>query len=328
MRTHARTSAYVRAMCGQRVVLSPYGAGDPNRSSALMPELPEVETVRRGLCPALEGRRIAKAETRRADLRWPFPEGFARSLIGRGVIGVGRRAKFLTIGLDDGQTWIAHLGMTGRFQVDAPDGLHDPGAFYHDGARLTAHDHVVIDLDDGARLTYNDPRRFGAMDLCATDALDTHPWLASLGIEPTGNGLSAPALAAVMAGSRTPLKAALLDQRRVAGLGNIYVCEALHRARLSPFREARTLARKDGSAGLRAERLTTAIRDVLAEAILAGGSTLRDFRNSDGSPGAMQQRFRAYDREGDTCHTPNCRGTITRAIQAGRSTFHCPQCQR
>ncbi len=293
-----------------------------------MPELPEVETVRRGLAPALEGRTIVRADIRRPDLRWPFPDRFAQSLTGRRIERVGRRAKFLLLGLDDGATWIAHLGMTGRFQIDAPDGLHDPGAFYHDAARLTAHDHVVVDLDDGARLTYNDPRRFGAMDLVAADALGAHPWLASLGIEPTGNALNAPALAAVMAGSRTPLKAALLDQRRVAGLGNIYVCEALNRARLSPFREARTLARKDGSAGRRAERLTGEIRDVLDEAITAGGSTLRDFRSADGSSGAMQQRFRAYDREGEPCANAGCRGVIARAVQSGRSTFHCPVCQR
>ena len=293
-----------------------------------MPELPEVETVRRGLAPALEGRRIVAVDLRRPDLRWPLPDGFADRLAGRRVLGVGRRAKFLTIGLDDGQTWIAHLGMTGRFQVEGAGGLHDPGAFYFETARLTAHDHVVLDLDDGARLTYNDPRRFGAMDLWPSDALDAHPWLAALGIEPTGNALSAPALAAVMAGARTPLKAALLDQRRVAGLGNIYVCEALHRARLSPFREARTLARKDGSAGVRAERLTRAIREVLAEAIAAGGSTLRDFRGADGASGAMQQRFRAYDRAGEPCPTPGCRGVIARAVQSGRSTFHCPACQR
>ncbi|MEM7566837.1 MAG: bifunctional DNA-formamidopyrimidine glycosylase/DNA-(apurinic or apyrimidinic site) lyase [Pseudomonadota bacterium] len=293
-----------------------------------MPELPEVETVRRGLAPALEGRRIMAADIRRPDLRWPFPDGFGGRLEGRRIESVGRRAKFLTIGLDDGATWIAHLGMTGRFQVDAPDGLHDPGAFYHEAERLTAHDHVVLDLDDGARLTYNDPRRFGAMDLAEHGLLDAHPWLASLGIEPTGNGLSAPALADVMAGSRTPLKAALLDQRRVAGLGNIYVCEALNRARLSPFREARTLARKDGSAGVRAERLTGEIRAVLAEAIAAGGSTLRNFRAADGSTGAMQQRFRAYDREGESCLNAGCRGVIARAVQSGRSTFHCPVCQR
>ena len=293
-----------------------------------MPELPEVETVRRGLAPAIEGRRIARAETRRADLRWPFPEGFAERLTGRRILGVGRRAKFLTIALDDGATWIAHLGMTGRFQVDAPDGLHDPGAFYHESARLLAHDHVVLALDDGARLTYNDPRRFGAMDLAATAELDRHPWLAGLGLEPTGNALDAASLACVMAGSRAPLKAALLDQRRVAGLGNIYVCEALHRARLPPFREARTLARKDGGPGLRAQRLAEAIREVLAEAIAAGGSTLRDFRGADGTSGAMQQRFRAYDRAGEACPTPGCRGVIARAVQSGRSTFYCPQCQR
>lgn len=299
-----------------------------------MPELPEVETVRRGLAPALEGRRIVSAETRRADLRWPFPERFAQRLTGRRVAHVGRRAKFLTIDLEDegqeggGLTWIAHLGMTGRFEVEREADRLAPGAFYHEPGRLAAHDHVVVALDDGARVIYNDPRRFGAMDLTPSDALGDHPWLRALGIEPTGNGLSADTLAGANAGTHAPLKGALLDQRRVAGLGNIYVCEALHRARLSPFREARTLARKDGTGGERAERLALAIREVLAEAIAAGGSTLRDYRDAKGGKGAMQQRFRAYDREGAPCPTPGCRGVIARAVQSGRSTFHCPACQR
>lgn len=293
-----------------------------------MPELPEVETVRRGLQPVMEGRRIASVATRRDGLRFPFPEGFAERLAGRRVTAMGRRAKYLMADLDDGHVLVMHLGMTGRFIIEAEGRATEPGEFANEIARLPAHDHVVFEIEGGARITYNDIRRFGFMQLIPRTGIETHPLTAGIGIEPLGNALTPESLAAMMRGKAAPLKAALLDQRLIAGLGNIYVSEALHRAGLSPKRAAGTLARKDGSPTRQAARLAAEIRLVLEEAIEAGGSTLRDFAHADGSLGYFQHRFKVYDREGDPCPNPRCAGVVKRMVQSGRSTFFCSGCQR
>jgi len=292
-----------------------------------MPELPEVETVRRGLAPAMEGREILRVEQRRADLRWPFPPGFAGALAGRRVEWIDRRAKFLVAHLSGGLALLMHLGMTGRFLVEAGRRRLEPGEFYQESGRDPAHDHVVFALEGEVTVTYNDARRFGAMDLAQAEGLGAHPWLNSLGVEPLGEALDGAVLARLLAGRSTSLKAALMDQRIVAGLGNIYVCEALHRSGLSPKRAAGSLA-PTGRASARTERLSGAIKGVLAEAVEAGGSTLRDFASADGASGAFQHRFRVYDREGEPCPKPGCSGTIKRLVQGGRSTFYCPACQR
>lgn len=285
-----------------------------------MPELPEVETVRRGLAPYLVGRRIARAKTTRADLRFPFPKRFAKRLEGRRVDALSRRAKYLLAELDDGATWITHLGMTGRWSVNGAK--RQPGDFYYSEPPDPAHTHVLIDTDEGVRLEFNDPRRFGYMDLIARDALGAHPWFKGLGPEPLGNEFSALYLADALAGKKTAIKAALLDQRIVAGLGNIYVVEALHRAGIAPTRLAGSVSRQ------RLDKLAPAIRAVLDEAIAAGGSTLSDYAQVDGAKGGFQQRFAVYDREGDSCARPRCGGTVRRAVQGGRSSFWCPKCQR
>ncbi|PZX15054.1 DNA-(apurinic or apyrimidinic site) lyase [Palleronia aestuarii] len=283
-----------------------------------MPELPEVETVRRGLAPVLDSRRIVRAEVNRPDLRWPFPARMGERLTGAGVIHLGRRSKYLLATLDTGETLIVHLGMSGRMQVD-----HVPTATFHRDPEPTAkHDHVVLWTDAGARITFNDPRRFGAMDLVATAALDDHWLLAKLGPEPLGNAFDESYLVAAFRGRRSPVKAALLDQRIVAGLGNIYVCEALHRARISPRRQAGRIAAP------RVAALVPVIRKTLEDAIAAGGSSLRDYRQADGAMGYFQHTFRVYDREGADCPTEGCAGTVRRIVQSGRSTFHCPVCQR
>ena len=283
-----------------------------------MPELPEVETVRRGLTPAMEGRAIARADVRREGLRWPFPPRMAERLTGARVLRLRRRSKYLLLDLDSGETLLVHLGMSGRMTVSG-----SPLArFVRDHPPEARHDHVVLDLEDGARVTFNDARRFGAMDLLPTDGEDRHPLLAHLGPEPLGNAFHADALAAVFRGRRTPVKAALLDQRVVAGLGNIYVSEALHRAGIAPTRAAGRIARP------RIERLAGTVRDVLHEAIAAGGSSLRDHRQADGELGYFQHGFAAYGREGEPCRAQGCGGTIRRIVQSGRSTFHCPACQR
>lgn len=287
-----------------------------------MPELPEVETVRRGLAPAMEGAVIARADIRRPDLRWPFPTGMDARLTGARVLRLGRRSKYLLADLDRGETLIVHLGMSGRMIVSGLAAPHVPGRFHHHHPAPERHDHVVLHMEGGARVTFNDARRFGAMDLTATAALEAHPWLATLGPEPLGNGFHAGYLHARLAGRRMPVKAALLDQRIVAGLGNIYVCEALHRAGISPKRAAGRI-----SAG-RIERLTEAIRATLRDAIDAGGSSLRDYRQADGELGYFQHSFRAYGREGAACPTHGCGGTVRRIVQSGRSTFWCPGCQR
>ncbi|MCB1380783.1 MAG: bifunctional DNA-formamidopyrimidine glycosylase/DNA-(apurinic or apyrimidinic site) lyase [Alphaproteobacteria bacterium] len=294
-----------------------------------MPELPEVETVMRGLRPVLEGRKIVAVDQRRAGLRFPFPPDFARRLTGRRLGPLSRRAKYILAALDDGENLLIHLGMTGRFTVLGPAGVQNLGAFYfeaesdRDGKGL--HDHLVLTLEDGMRIVYTDPRRFGVIDLVADDEIESHRLLRGLGVEPLGNEFNATNLAQRLAGKSAPLKAALLDQRIIAGLGNIYVCEALHRSGLSPRRKAGSLARK-AVIDPRLERLVNHIRNILTEAIAAGGSTLQDFAHTDGSAGAFQQRFAVYDREGEAC--PACGGLIKRYVQSGRSTFYCKACQR
>ena len=343
-----------------------------------MPELPEVETVRRGLEPVLAGRVLVHVVQRRPDLRWPLPDQFAQRLTGRRVEGVGRRSKWLLIGLaptEDcgGETWMVHLGMSGRVLVaasaEAPpspltllgygggDAGGDIGArverpltpspapslagggggtsaagarqagvalgdYVYASGRDSKHDHVVVTTDRGVTVTYNDARRFGAMDLWPTAGLAEHPHLANLGPEPLGNAFHGDALAAAFAGRQSPAKAVLMDQRTVAGLGNIYVCEALHRASIHPTRIAATISRP------RIEKLASEIRATLTEAIAAGGSSLRDYRHTDGELGYFQHSFRVYDREGAPCPTPGCAGTVRRIVQSGRSTFYCPRCQR
>jgi formamidopyrimidine-DNA glycosylase len=294
-----------------------------------MPELPEVETIRRGLAPVLEGASFIRVELRRRDLRFPFPRGFAKRLEGVGVTALGRRAKYLVAELESGEALIMHLGMTGRFAVEeSADERFEPGRFYDESERLVAHDHVVFHLSSGRRIVYNDVRRFGFMVLAKRGELETHPLFRGLGIEPVGNEFGADTLARLFAGKARPLKSALLDQRLIAGLGNIYVCEALFRARLSPRRSAASLSGKGGVARARREALAEAIRCVLAEAIDKGGSTLRDYAKADGERGAFQHEFRAYGREGEACLRPGCRGIVTRVVQSGRSTFFCRVCQK
>jgi len=298
-----------------------------------MPELPEVETVRTALEPAMLGRRFTRVLQRRADLRFPFPKEFGTRLEGQQISGLRRRAKYLLIDLDGGETLIVHLGMSGRITVHPPKRpgiatarMHHPAPTHMTGDAnsdgLETHDHVVFDLDDRTRIVFNDHRRFGMMDLAATSNLENYKFFTRLGPEPLGNGFSETHLDRVLAGKSTPIKAALLDQRVVAGLGNIYVCEALHRSGISPRRLARTIP------GKRATRLVPAIRDVLRDAIAAGGSSLRDYAHTDGSLGYFQHAFSVYDREGKACHTTGCTGLVGRIVQSGRSTFYCGKCQR
>lgn len=293
----------------------PPPARDPK--ACPVPELPEVETVRRGLAPVMEGARIARAEVRRDGLRWPFPPDLAGRLTGARVLRLGRRSKYILADLDTAETLILHLGMSGRVTV-ASEIL---GTFHHATGTLAAHDHVVLTMDGGARITLNDPRRFGALDLAPTETAHQHPLLAGLGPEPLGNDFHAGHLGARFQGRRAPVKAMLLDQRAVAGLGNIYVCESLFRAGIHPTRAAGRIgaARLDALAGT--------IRTVLDEAIAAGGSSLRDYRQTGGELGYFQHTFRVYDREGQPCVTPGCTGTVQRIVQSGRSTWFCPCCQ-
>ncbi len=283
-----------------------------------MPELPEVETVRRGLQPVLEGRVIVRADIRRPDLRWPFPTSMAKRLIGTRILRIRRRSKYILVDLSSGETLIVHLGMSGRILI-ADARLGD---FHLERATAEKHDHVEIELDSGGCLTFNDPRRFGAMDLWPTEALEEHWLLAGLGPEPLGNEFDETYLVRRLRGRKTPVKAALLDQKTVAGLGNIYVCEALYRAGISPRRNAGKISER------RAALMVPVIREVLGEAIEAGGSSLRDFRRTDGELGYFQHSFRVYDREGMSCLTHACTATIRRIVQSGRSTFYCPRCQR
>jgi formamidopyrimidine-DNA glycosylase len=287
-----------------------------------MPELPEVETVRRGLAPVLEGARIGRVELRRPDLRFAFPPEFAGRLKGARVTATGRRAKYLLAHLDTGETLVAHLGMSGRFTVVEGAQARGFGDYVYSTGADPKHDHVLIHLDSGPTLVFNDPRRFGYMDLVATPGLDTCTHFARMGPEPLGNAFSGPVLARALGGRRTPIKLALLDQRIVAGLGNIYVCEALFRARISPLRLARDVTAPE------ADRLAAAIRAVLEAAIAAGGSTLRDFAAADGSLGGFQERFDVYGRESEPCSCGTAAGTVERLVQGARSTFWCPACQQ
>jgi formamidopyrimidine-DNA glycosylase len=293
-----------------------------------MPELPEVETVRRGLEPVMEGARFDAVEARRRDLRWPLPKDFVARLQGQTVTGLGRRAKYLLADLSSGEVLIMHLGMSGSFRVFHDGGERQPGPYYHERNEQLAHDHIVFHMSSGALVTFNDPRRFGSMKLVRRDKLDQEPLLRALGPEPLGNAFDAAMLARACHGKKTSLKAALSDQRVVAGLGNIYVCEALHRAHLSPRRRASTIATRTGAPNERAVALVDAIKAVLQDAIKAGGSSLRDHKQTNGELGYFQHNFRVYDREGVRCPTPGCTGTIRRVAQTGRSTFFCPVCQR
>lgn len=314
--------------------------------------------MRRGLLPVLEGSRIVAADVRRPDLRFPFPDGLQDLLTGARITALTRRAKYLLIELDRGTTLIAHLGMSGSYRVEPTTELVGPssealglqpnrgrtgataeneterplGEFHHPRSTLGAHDHLVFDVEGGAegpaQVIYNDPRRFGFVLAADTSRLHEHPMLRDLGPEPLGNALTPEHLAERFADRRSPLKAALLDQKNVAGLGNIYVCEVLSRSKLSPKRLARTLVKKDGAPTERLTRMVDHIRDVIGEAIEAGGSSLRDHKHTDGSLGYFQHRFGAYDREHEPCPNAGCRGTIARIVQSGRSTFYCPTCQR
>jgi formamidopyrimidine-DNA glycosylase len=288
------------------------------KESAPMPELPEVETVRRGLLPVMEGRTILQARVNRDGLRWPFPPRMAERLTSARVQGLRRRSKYILADLSTGQTLLIHLGMSGRMLVSGIT----LGAFHHDHPAPQKHDHVVLEMEGGSRVTFNDARRFGAMDLVETASTETHPLLAALGPEPLGNAFDEAYLAAALKGRRSPIKTVLLDQHLVAGLGNIYVCEVLFRARLHPATLAGDLA------GGQAAGLVPLIREVLAEAIEAGGSSLRDHRQANGELGYFQHSFRVYDREGQPCTAPGCTGTIARIVQSGRSSFYCPHCQR
>jgi formamidopyrimidine-DNA glycosylase len=289
-----------------------------------MPELPEVETVRRGLAPALVGGGVLRVEQRRKDLRFPFPPDFAERLAGTRILDLRRRAKYLLADLDRDETLVMHLGMSGSFRVDGDVA----GSFHHPRDKSVAHDHVVFHMENGARVTYNDPRRFGFMLLVPTSELDAHKLFRGLGVEPLGDALDADFLARAFRGRVAPAKALLLDQRLVAGLGNIYVCEALHRAGISPLRAGGRLVTAAGRPMAALARLPEAIKSVLAAALAAGGSSLRDHRQADGSLGYFQHSFRVYDREGAACPTPGCKGTVARAVQSGRSTFYCAACQK
>jgi formamidopyrimidine-DNA glycosylase len=293
-----------------------------------MPELPEVETVRRGLQPVMEGAKIVRAEARRKDLRFPFQADFVARLQGQTVTGLGRRAKYLLADLGSGDVLLMHLGMSGSFRIRKPGEEDAPGRFHLPRDKNGAHDHVVFQMSSGAEVVFNDPRRFGYMKVIARAALDREPLLRGLGPEPLGNEFDASMLARACAGKKTSLKAALLDQRVVAGLGNIYVCEALYRAHLSPKRKAATLATKKGESTEHAKRLVEAIHAVLNQAIQAGGSSLRDHRQTSGELGYFQHSFQVYDREGETCSMAGCSGTVRRFTQNGRSTFWCPKCQK
>lgn len=340
-----------------------------------MPELPEVETVRRGLEPAMVGRVFARVETRRPDLRFPLPERMAERLQGRTLEHLGRRSKYLIARVSGGDTLIMHLGMSGRFTItpfevrrtgagarsraDRPSsgrwrsqnpagdvrasprlrGEGTVGAFAHETGGDPKHDHVVFEMtaaghtgkrgpSAASRIVYNDPRRFGFMVMVPEAEFEAHPLIRDLGPEPLGNALTAQYLAERAAGRKADLKAFLMDQRNIAGLGNIYVAEALFRAGLSPNRAASCLADRRGRPTQRAERLVPAIRQVLEDAIAAGGSTLKDYRAADGALGYFQHQFLVYGRAGEACARPGCRGIVRRSIQGGRSTFHCSACQR
>jgi formamidopyrimidine-DNA glycosylase len=293
-----------------------------------MPELPEVETVRRGLEPILVGNAFAHVEQRRPDLRFPLPKHFGERLSGRTVEALDRRAKYLLARLDDGEVLVMHLGMTGSFAVDHANGEREaPGRFAHPRAKTPKHEHVVFHLGDGTAVRYSDARRFGLMDLVPAKTLESHALFKGLGVEPLSRAFTSEWLAGRLKGKATSIKAALVDQRLIAGLGNIYACEALFKARISPKRLAGSLATKSGKPTPKTSALVAAIKAVLEDAIKAGGSSLRDYRRADGSLGDFQHRFKVYGREGKKCLTKGC-GTVRRIVQGGRSTFYCPACQR
>ena len=291
----------------------------------IVPELPEVETVKRGLQSTVEGRRFTYVETRRGDLRTPFPEDFENRLTGRRVIKLWRRAKYIMADLEGGETLVIHLGMSGRITVYGKGGGHALGEFHFSVAPgeigCGKHDHVVFDTDAPARIVFTDHRRFGLMTIVETQSLESHALFRALGVEPLSKRFDAGYLKAVLRNKKTPIKSALLDQRVIAGLGNIYACEALWRARISPKKLAGKL-----SAG-RIELLAQAIKEVLREAVRAGGSSLRDHRQTNGELGSFQKVFAVYDREGEPCTRRGCHGKIKRIVQSGRSTFYCPACQ-
>jgi formamidopyrimidine-DNA glycosylase len=288
-----------------------------------VPELPEVETVRKGLEPYMAGHVIKVADIRRPDLRWPFPENMAERIMGKRVMRLRRRSKYILCDLDSGETLLIHLGMSGRMTISAPEKTGDIlGDFHHLHPALEKHDHVVIDMDNGARITFNDARRFGAMDLLDTKTAEQHKLLNSIGPEPLGNSFDESYFVDAIEGKNTPIKSALIDQRIVAGLGNIYVCEALWRTGISPLIKAGKLSK------LRATALVPAIRSVLSDAIAAGGSSLKDYRQTDGELGYFQHSFAVYGREGEPCRKEECKGMIKRIVQSGRSSFYCPKCQR
>ena len=282
-----------------------------------MPELPEVETVRRGLEPILVGNRFARVEQRRPDLRFPLPAHFGERLSGRTVEALDRRAKYLLARLDGGEVLVMHLGMTGRFSINGSTAAPPP-----------KHEHIVFHLQDGTRVRYADARRFGYMELIPTGGLEQHVLFKGLGVEPLSAAFTADWLAARLKGKKTSIKAALVDQRLIAGLGNIYACEALFRARISPLKLAGALAAKSGKPVQKTEDLVAAVKAVLEGAVRAGGSSLRDYRRADGRLGRFQHRFKVYGREGKPCPRKGCGGTVRRIVQGGRSTFYCPTCQR
>ncbi|MEP5152413.1 bifunctional DNA-formamidopyrimidine glycosylase/DNA-(apurinic or apyrimidinic site) lyase [Planktotalea sp.] len=283
-----------------------------------MPELPEVETVKRGLAPVMEGARIVQANVNRPDLRWPFPENMAKRLTGATIQRLRRRSKYILADLDTGESLLIHLGMSGRMLISGAK----VGSFTHDHPPAEKHDHVVFHMESGARITFNDPRRFGAMDLLKTETAEQHKLLSVIGPEPLGNSFDTDYLIKALSNKASPIKSALLDQRIVAGLGNIYVCETLYRAGISPLRKANQISKP------RVATLVPIIRDVLNEAIDAGGSSLKDFRQASGDLGYFQHSFDVYGREGDACRTTECKSEIKRVVQSGRSTFYCSNCQR
>jgi formamidopyrimidine-DNA glycosylase len=293
-----------------------------------MPELPEVETVRRGLEPILVGNEFARVEQRRKDLRFPLPKHFSERLEGRKVKALDRRAKYLLAKLDDGEVLVMHLGMTGRFSIDRANGeATTPGRFARKQAHAPKHEHIVFHMDDGATIRYSDARRFGLMDLVHEDRLASYALFKGLGVEPLSSSFTPEWLAAKLKGKKTSIKAALVDQRLIAGLGNIYVCEALFRARISPKTLAGALATKTDKPTVKTKALVEAVKAVLEDAIRAGGSSLRDYKRADGSLGEFQHRFKVYGREGKPCARKGCGGTVRRIVQGGRSTFYCPTCQ-
>jgi formamidopyrimidine-DNA glycosylase len=283
-----------------------------------MPELPEVETVRTGLTPAMVGFKITKVDVNRPDLRWPLPKNMAARLAGTTVLNLRRRSKYILADLSSEETLLIHLGMSGRIQVSGSD----LGQFHRAHPPRDKHDHVVFYMDNEARVAFNDPRRFGAMDLAQTRSVEDHKFLINLGPEPLGNTFNEAYLADRLKARKLPIKSALLDQKLVAGLGNIYVCEALYRAGISPTRRSDRISRP------RIAGLVPHIKDVLSEAIQAGGSSLRDHRQADGELGYFQHSFAVYDQEGSLCTTKGCHSAIQRIVQSGRSSFYCPTCQK